>query len=301
MPVLSLHFAREIGVMITRQRLTLPGIQFSRFVLLVGMALFLSHLSETYAQPSQQSVSELRNDHNEASQSTDELLSQIESLQHQVAAIEAIVKSQGVDTASMKSHGDKMRMSKSMGSLLTQQPANPPMSSTGSNQMQGMMAGMMNMMNSMMSGMGGMPGATSMAPPPGIGLQGALSSLPGFPGASHLYHIGATNFFLDHPEHLILTLDQQTRLSEIRTKALMTRADYNRKIQLEEENIWILTASDRPDLKLIADKIRVVEKLRGDQRVAFIEDVGKAASQLTEIQIKALIGDTKRADANAAK
>ena len=28
------------------------------------------------------------------------------------------------------------------------------------------------------------------------------SALPGFPGQSHLYHIGATGFFLDHPEHI---------------------------------------------------------------------------------------------------
>lgn len=288
--------------MTIERQIALPRTHRKRFGLLAGMIIFFSLTGEIYAQPSQQSVAEQRNDQIDASQSaTDELLSQLESLQHQVAAIEAIVKRQGVDTTSMKSHGDKMRMSKSMGSLLTQQPANPPMPSTGSNQMQGMMAGMMNMMNSMMSGMGGMSGASSMAPPPGIGLQGALSSLPGFPGASHLYHIGATNFFLDHPEHLILTLDQQARLSEIRTKALMTRAEYYRKIQLEEENIWILTASDRPDLKLIADKIRVVEKLRADQRVAFIEDVGRAALQLSGIQVQALIGDTKGMDANVAK
>lgn len=188
-----------------------------------------------------------------------------------------------------------------MGSMLTHQSANSPMSSTDSNQMQGMMAGMMNMMNSMMSGMGGMAGGNSMLAPPGIGIQGALSSLPGFPGASHLYHIGATNFYLDHPEHLTLTLEQQARLSEIRTKALMRRSDFNRKIQLEEENIWVLTASDRPNLKLIADKIRVVEKLRGDQRIAFIEDVGRATSQLSGIQIQALIGETKGMDANVAQ
>lgn len=289
--------------MTIKKQPTLIRTRLSRFGLLAGIAIFSMLAGDVYAEPTEQSVSKSTGDQEDSrTPATDGLVSQIESLQHQVAAIEAIVRSQGVDTASMKSNGDKARMSQSMGSILTHQPANPPMSSTGSNQMQGMMAGMMNMMNSMMSGMGGMSGGNSMLAPPGIGIQGALSSLPGFPGASHLYHIGATNFYLDHPEHLTLTLEQQARLSEIRTKALMRRSDYNRKIQLEEENIWILTASDRPDLKLIADKIRVVEKLRGDQRIAFIEDVGRATSQLSGIQIQALIGEkTKGMDANVSQ
>lgn len=289
--------------MTIKKQLTLIRTRLSRFGLLAGIVMFSILAGDVYAQPKEQSISKLNDDHEDSgTPAIDGLASQIESLQHQVAAIEAIVRSQGVDTASMKLNGDKARMSQSMGSMLTQQPSHSPISSTGSNQMQGMMAGMMNMMNSMMSGMGGMSGGNSMLPPPGIGTQGALSSLPGFPGASHLYHIGATNFYLDHPEHLTLTLEQQARLSEIRTKALMRRSDYNRKIQLEEENIWILTASDRPDLKLIADKIRVVEKLRGDQRIAFIEDVGRATSQLSGIQIQALIGEkTKGMDANVSQ
>ncbi|MBX9737491.1 MAG: hypothetical protein K2X32_11250, partial [Phycisphaerales bacterium] len=61
------------------------------------------------------------------------------------------------------------------------------------------MDGMMQKMDGMMKmmGMGSMPmgGAGSPA------AMAMPSALPGFPGASHIYHIGATGFFLDHPEH----------------------------------------------------------------------------------------------------
>ena len=57
------------------------------------------------------------------------------------------------------------------------------------------------------TGMGG-----SGAPP-----QDTLPpTLPGFPGAPELYHMGATEFFLDHPEHVTLSASQQKALSEIR-------------------------------------------------------------------------------------
>ena len=40
--------------------------------------------------------------------------------------------------------------------------------------------------------------------------------LPGFPGASHLYHVGATGFFLDYSAALKLTTDQQAALKRIK-------------------------------------------------------------------------------------
>ena len=51
--------------------------------------------------------------------------------------------------------------------------------------------------------------------PMGGGSPAAISqsALPGFLGASHLYHIGATGFFLDHPQHIALTLEQQAGLN----------------------------------------------------------------------------------------
>jgi hypothetical protein len=52
-----------------------------------------------------------------------------------------------------------------------------------------------------------MGGMTNMAP---------QSALPGFPAASHIYHIGATGFFLDHAQHINLSAEQQVQLNKIK-------------------------------------------------------------------------------------
>ena len=59
--------------------------------------------------------------------------------------------------------------------------------------------------------MAGMMGMMSM----GGGSMAAMpqSALPGFPGASHLYDLGATGFFLDHKTHIALTIQQQGALN----------------------------------------------------------------------------------------
>src|SRR5581483_2029194 len=64
-----------------------------------------------------------------------------------------------------------------------------------------------------MSQMGGMQGMENMME----GMEGMdmpRSALPGFPGASHLYHIGATGFFLDRTDHIALSTDQQVALNK---------------------------------------------------------------------------------------
>jgi Spy/CpxP family protein refolding chaperone len=139
-----------------------------------------------------------------------------------------------------------------------------------------------------MEKMMGMTGAGKMGQMPMPGMQ--VSALPGFPGASHIYHVGATGFFLDHPEHITLTTEQQTQLRQIREKALMDQASGQRKIDQGEQELWDLTASDSPDAAKIETKVREVEKLRGDQRLAFIRAVGDAAAALTDEQRKQLTG-----------
>jgi hypothetical protein len=71
----------------------------------------------------------------------------------------------------------------------------------------GEMGGMMGGMKS--SGMGGM--------------KGSPSTMPGQPGASHLYHIGSTGFFLDHAKHIALTPEQKKTLNWLKEKALLDR------------------------------------------------------------------------------
>ncbi|MEW5976333.1 MAG: periplasmic heavy metal sensor [Acidobacteriota bacterium] len=124
----------------------------------------------------------------------------------------------------------------------------------------------------------------------GMGGMRMSSELPGFPGASHLYHIGATDFFLDHPQHITLTPDQQTALNRIKERALLNQATSDRKIEEAEQELWALTAADAPDTAKVEAKVREIEKLRGDQRLAFIRGVGEAAKVLTDEQRAALLG-----------
>ena len=155
-----------------------------------------------------------------------------------------------------------------------------------------------------MSGMGGMSGATK--PMQGMDMQmgkdelnvmgampgGALaqSALPGVPGVSHLYHIGAAGFFLDHLEHIQLSAEQQKKLNQIKESALLEKATADRNVEEAEQQLWKLTAADQPDLAQIEAKVREIEKLRADQRLALIRPVMEAAKALTEEQSKILVG-----------
>jgi hypothetical protein len=143
----------------------------------------------------------------------------------------------------------------------------------------------------------GMPSGGSMGGSMGccgmmgqMGGAGMLSALPGFPGASHIYHIGETGFFLDHPEHIQLTPDQQRTLGALRERALLAQGEAERAIDAAEEELWQLTAADQPSLSKIEAKVRQIERLRADQRLAFIKAVGEAAKQLSAPQRQALLG-----------
>lgn len=149
--------------------------------------------------------------------------------------------------------------------------------------------GGMGMMDDMdMMGMGSMGGAKGKK-------MKMTAALPGFPGASHIYHIGATDFFLDHPEHITLSTEQKTKLGQMKQKATTEKASAQRKIEEGEQQLWELTAADQPDAAKIEAKVREVEKLRGDQRLAFIRSVGEAAQVLTDDQRKILLGQTQPA------
>lgn len=170
---------------------------------------------------------------------------------------------------------DGMGMMSGMGSM-------PPGSGSDSGMdMGGMEMGMMRMGMEKMKMMGMMDGMKGMV---------MSSALPGFPGASHLYHIGATGYFLDHPEHITLSTEQQVALNRVKEQAQLNQASLGRKLAEAEQELWVLTSSDQPDAGKIEAKIREVEKLRGDQRMAFIRSVGDAAKVLTEEQRRVLTG-----------
>ncbi|GJL61700.1 MAG: hypothetical protein NPIRA04_03540 [Nitrospirales bacterium] len=116
------------------------------------------------------------------------------------------------------------------------------------------------------------------------------SALPGFPGASHLYHIGGTDFFLDHQEHITLSPQQELAINQIKEQALLTQATFDRQVEQAEQELWVLTSSDQPAIQRIEPKIRQIEKLKGDQRLGFFRAVGEAAQVLTEQQRQILLG-----------
>lgn len=186
-------------------------------------------------------------------------------------------------------------------------PASGAQASSGGGMGMGMMDDKMEMGG---MGGGGMPSGGAMSTGGGMGMDmddkmemaqmmgmgsmggGAMpqSALPGFPGASHLYHIGATGFFLDHPQHIRLTTEQQAGLNKAKEQALLAKSTADRAVQQAEQELWTLTGADQPDAAKIEEKIREIEKLRGDERLSFIRAVGEASKLLTDEQRKALTG-----------
>ncbi len=148
-----------------------------------------------------------------------------------------------------------------------------------------------------MQGMGNMKMMGMMGQMAQKGL--AQSSLPGYPGLSHLYHIGATDLFLDHGDQIQLSIDQKTRLYKTKEKTLLDNDSFDRKIEQAEQDLWTLTGSDKPDSQKIAAKIREIEKLRGDKRIAFIRAVGQSTQILTNEQRRLLVGFSPEAEHNA--
>lgn len=146
-------------------------------------------------------------------------------------------------------------------------------------QSSGITGGGMKAMGCCMGSMGGMGSAAR-----------PTTSLPGFPGRSHLYHIGAEGFFLNHPQHIALSVDQQARLNRIREQALLTNATYERRAAEAEQALFVLTGADLPDTVRIHEQLRVIADLRAEQRAAFIRGVGEAAEVLTDSQRDALLG-----------
>lgn len=99
----------------------------------------------------------------------------------------------------------------------------------------GMKRGMaaMGMPDDEMMGMGAMGRA-------GDGAMGPMrmeSDLPGFPGASHLYHIGAGGFFLDHGAHITLTAEERRQLNGLKEKAILGGSSCARKVEEAEQEL----------------------------------------------------------------
>ncbi|WP_152565047.1 periplasmic heavy metal sensor [Methylobacter sp. BBA5.1] len=173
----------------------------------------------------------------------------------------------------------EMGMGKSM-----KTPCEQPM--TKGMQMKGMdMMKMMGMMHGGNQGGMGMMNMDQSALPP--------SALPGFPGTSNIYHIGATGFFLDHPEHLNLSSEQNSLLNKIKEESGKEQEELQNKVEALESELWTLTGSNEPDIRKITDKVKAIETLQAEKRLSFIQAVGKAANTLDQKQREALVGNMK--------
>ena len=154
--------------------------------------------------------------------------------------------------------------------------------------------GLMGMMDDDRSMMGMVAiGGTGSKSRKGMAEMKMASSMPGSPGLSHMYHIGATGFFLNHAEHITLSTKQQTALNVVKRKALLSKFTAQRTIDEAEQDLWELTGADEPDSSQIQAKVQTIEKLRGAQRMAFIRSVGEAATVLTAEQRQMLLGTTE--------
>lgn len=162
-----------------------------------------------------------------------------------------------------------------------------------------------------MSGMGKKGGDKMAASKPGMGMSGKKrmqmmgsmgsdaaaqpvaqpSFLPGFPGASHIYHIGASSHFLDHSEHINPTPEQRKLLAQMLEQSALAQLDFERRIAQAEQDLWVLTSVGEPDAVKIESKVKEAAQLQVEQRLAFIQSVGGAAGVLSEAQRAALVGD----------
>ncbi len=112
--------------------------------------------------------------------------------------------------------------------------------------------------------------------------------LPTAMGSPHIYHVGAETFFLPLASSLALTPEQQQKLTAIREAAAVAFRTGQRRIDQSEQDLWVLTASEAPDISKIQAKAADIASLSAQQRVAFIRAVGEAVGVLSDAQRKAV-------------
>ncbi|MFZ2158464.1 MAG: hypothetical protein WAV72_20405, partial [Bradyrhizobium sp.] len=158
-------------------------------------------------------------------------------------------------------------------------------------QMGGATGGMSGTNSGGVGGMDSMCCMGAMGKAPGAGSAMAMpSALPGFAGASHLYHVGASGFFLDYANKIGLSVEQTTALNGIKQRSLLEQSAAQRKNDEAEQALWILTAADQPDAAAIEAKVREIEKIKSDARLVFARAVGEAAKVLNAEQQKMVLG-----------
>ncbi len=230
------------------------------------------------------------------------LAQQLHALQIKVEKLESALKEKQTGTSAQGTTTSKsgMKMGEKMSGM--KKMSQKKMSAMGMSSMKkkSMMGGMSKKSNAGMGMMAG-KGMSMMGKMKGMGRMKMSSALPGFAGASHIYHVGATGFFLDHSQHITLTKEQQIKLNAIKEKTLLAQATSERWVSQGEQELWVLTSSDTPDATQIEAKIREIEKTTSDQRIAYIRAVGEAAKVLTKEQRQTLAGNLPEGHTSESK
>ncbi len=241
-------------------------------------------------------------DGDQAKSNSGTLEQRLQQLQKKVAGLEAALKKKqagmsGVKMGDMKMGGGMKKRGMMMDKMSGEKSGSSKGMTMGKSSQQD---GEASMESGSMSGMkGGMRKGKKMM---GMGMMGRMkemgemkmpSSLPGYPGASHIYHVGSTGFFLDHSEHITLSQEQQVQLNKIKEAALLSQSTFDRQIEEAEQQLWVLTGSDKPDAVAIEARVGEIAKLSTKKRIGFIQAVGKAAGVLTDEQRKTLTGMMK--------
>ncbi len=194
-------------------------------------------------------------------------------------------------TTQSKSQVKKMKMSPSQGTTpaMSMPAAGGGMSGgmMGMGPSGGVMKAMEPMMASMMGSMGQGPEQSSG---PGAASDLTVPERPGIPGASHIFHVGATGFFLDHQDVVPLSQEQQQSLNQIKVNSLFDQSSRDRKIAQAEQELWSLTSADTPNIKAVDRKVKEIETLKGDERIAFIRSINEAAKLLRPDQRAVILG-----------
>ena len=137
--------------------------------------------------------------------------------------------------------------------------------------------------------------ARMLGQPPMPGGSSAGGGLPPAMGAPHLYHLGADTFFLDQATAIGLTSEQQKTLTALKENAATSYATTQRKIDQDEQDLWVLSASEAPDVAKVETKIGEIARRTGQQRMDFIRIVGKAVGVLSDAQRRAVASQAAQA------
>lgn len=115
-------------------------------------------------------------------------------------------------------------------------------------------------------------------------VMGSSAGLPPAVGAPRIYHLAGATFFLDRTSAAVLTREQHLRLMALKEHATTSYASAQHGIDQRERALWVLLDSETPDIAMIEATVGEINRLVGQQRMAFIRTAGEAVGLLSNEQ-----------------